>query len=79
MMLPSSETQFLRGTARLVRDCAVLDVLTAEPAAQMAPRARLEERVGPHLAHLLIRALAPSGTQESEGEPGEARHALGSA
>jgi hypothetical protein len=79
MMLPRSEGQFARGTARLFRDCAALDALTAEMAARTAPRVRLEERVGPQLAQLLISALAPSAEQESEREPREARRALGSA
>jgi hypothetical protein len=71
-MLPRPETQFVRGTARLLRDCTVLDVLTAETAAPTAPRARLEEHLGRDLAHLLIRSLAPSGDQDSEREPREA-------
>ena len=68
MTLPRSEKQFARGTARLFRDCAALDALTAEAAVRPDPRTRLEERVGPNLAHLLMRALAPAGMQEDGRE-----------
>ena len=78
-MLPGSETQFVRGTARLFRDCTVLDGLTAETADRTAPRARLEEQVGRDLAHRLIRSLAPPGEQDSERKLPEARRTLGSA
>lgn len=69
----------MRGTARLLRDCAALDALTAVTARPTAPQAQLEERVGPDLTRLLIRALAPSGTQVQEHEPRAAGGARGSA
>lgn len=73
MTLPRSEKQFARGTALLFRDCAVLDALTAERAIRTDPRTRLEERVGPNLVHLLMRALAPAGMQEDEREANAAQ------